>query len=565
MREVDKLTTQRYAVPSLLLMENAAVAAVRAIAATVNGELKGKNVLVLCGPGNNGGDGAALARHLCLRGASVDVVLIGKRAATKGDAAANFNAIYQLAEEGQALRETATPDINTWPLFSNCEGSLRWLECAGVEEWEQYAYNELPSSAIDIVVDALFGTGLSRPLNAFPAEVVRYLQRARDFRDHIKSQVPLFVALDLPSGLNADAAVPDGVAVKADLTVTFTAPKPANVLLPAAEYSGKLVVANIGTPLKLLDDAPSQLFVTEREDARTWLVRTRYRQDSHKRTHGHALVAAGSRRFTGAASLCAQAAMRSGAGLVTVATPASAQLVIEIQTGPEVMTVGLEETWEGAFTLEAAEHLHKLAEKAHVIALGSGVTSNEDSTRQFVRQMVTERTLPMVIDADGLNALAPWPDDIKGTAELPLILTPHQGEFLRLLGTDDAGVLADRVTAVRDFATQHGVILVLKGARTLTGGPDGRVFINPTGNPGLGTAGAGDTLTGIITGFNAQAAASAGDVYDPLVTTVAAVYIAGLAGDLAAQQRGMRALMASDVTEYLGPAINTLDPEGERP
>ncbi len=556
MREIDRLTTESYAIPSLLLMENAALSAAQVIAARFTEGLTGKNALILCGTGNNGGDGAALARHLCLLGATIDVVIIGALAKSKGDAALNFAAVARLAEAAEH---------DTGPLFSHCEGALRLIECATIADWELFAFHELPGSTVDIVVDALFGTGLTRPLEGLPAEVARYLQAARAFREQISSPAPLFVSLDIPSGFDADRAALIGEAVKADVTVTFTAPKPANVLPPAAEYNGELVIANIGSPLRLLRETASQLFVTEREDAQEWLKLTRLATDSYKHQRGHTLIVAGSRRYTGAAALCAQAAARCGAGLVTVATPFSAQTNVVAHIGPEVMTRGLAETKEGSVTLKALLQVDELAEKAHVIALGPGLTAREDGTRHFVRALVKNRRLPLVIDADGLNALAPWTPDIKGTAKLPLILTPHSGEFKRMLGTDDNAVFARRVEAVRSFAQQFGVILVLKGSRTLIGGPDGRIFINPTGNPGLGTAGAGDTLTGIIAGCNAQAAATLGTDYDPFITTVAAVYIAGWAGDLAAQTHGMRALTASDVTAHLAAAINSLDPQGERP
>ena len=556
MRDVDRLTTESYAVPSLLLMENAAVAVTQAIVARFPAGLSGKSALILCGPGNNGGDGAALARHLCLLGVAVELVFIGARDKVKGDAATNFSVASLLAAEEATSSE---------PLFSHCAGSLRIIECPVSEDWDLFAFHELPGNTIDIVVDALFGTGLTRPLEGLHADVVGYLQKAREFREHIRSQSPLFVALDMPSGLDSDSAMLIGPAVKADLTVTFTAPKRANVMPPAAGFNGELIVANIGSPLRLLDNAPSQLFVTERADAQEWLKSTRLTAETYKQKRGHALIVAGSHRYSGAAALCAQAAVHCGAGLVTVATPLSAQAQVAAQTAPEVMLRGMAETKDGSFTLKALEAVSELAEKAHVIALGPGLTAHEDGTKHFVRALVTNRKLPLVIDADGLNALAPWTPDVAGTPELPLILTPHSGEFKRMLGTDDNGIFADRVRAIRAFARQFSVILVLKGARTLIGGPDGRVFINPTGNPGLGTAGAGDTLTGIIAGCNAQAAAALGADYDPLITTVAAVYIAGLAGDLAAQTHGMRTMTASDVVTHLAAAINLLDPPGVSP
>jgi NAD(P)H-hydrate epimerase len=232
---------------------------------------------------------------------------------------------------------------------------------------------------------------------------------------------------------------------------------------------------------------------------------------------------------------------------------------------PEVMTRALAETDRGMVSFEAIEYAAQLMERANVVAVGPGLSAEDESTRRFVRAVIERRRTPVVIDADGLNALAPWPTDLRGSRDLPLILTPHPGEMLRLMGTDDKDALADRVDAAREFATAHGVILVLKGARTITASPDGSVYINPTGNAGLGTAGAGDTLTGIITGFNAQAFATLRSGADALAATIAAVYVGGLAGDYAARERGMRTMVASDIREHLGAAINALDPQGEQP
>ncbi|MBV9960554.1 MAG: NAD(P)H-hydrate dehydratase, partial [Acidobacteria bacterium] len=334
---------------------------------------------------------------------------------------------------------------------------------------------------------------------------------------------------------------------------------------PAAHYNGRLVVADIGTPAALLEETASQLFLTQEADAQRWLVRTRYSPDSYKNTHGHALVIAGSRGMTGAAALCGNAAMRAGAGLVTIATPASAQTAVAAHAMPEVMTAALAETDRGAASVEAIEHLQQLSTRASVVAIGPGLSAEDERTRNLVREVVLRRRTPVVIDADGLNALAPWPEDIKGSDSTPLILTPHPGEMLRLLGTSDKDALQDRVAAAREFATAHALILVLKGERTLIAAPDGRVYINPTGNAGLGTAGAGDTLTGIITGFTAQAAAMLKDEADAVETVVAAVYVGGFAGDLAAREAGMRALVASDIREHLGAALCALDPMGELP
>jgi NAD(P)H-hydrate epimerase len=356
-----------------------------------------------------------------------------------------------------------------------------------------------------------------------------------------------------------------GEAVQADLTVTFTAPKPANVLTPAAHYCGELVVAEIGSPSTLIQSVNPSLFLTQSHDARNWLVLTRYTPESYKNTHGHSLIVAGSRDYSGAAALCGNAAMKSGAGLVTIATPASAQVAVASRSMPEVITTALRETDRGTVSDEAADHVASLSEKFEAVALGPGLTADDDRTRRFVRSVVENRSTPLVIDADGLNCLSPWPAKLRGSLEAPLVLTPHAGEMLRLLGTDDKSRLQDRVATVREFATANSVIVVLKGSRVLIAAPDGRVFINPTGNPGVGTAGAGDTLTGIIAGFLAQARATLREKADCLLTVVAAVYIASLAGDLAASRIGMRGMVASDIRDHLAEALRLIDPEGESP
>jgi NAD(P)H-hydrate epimerase len=475
-------------------------------------------------------------------------VLFGRVEETQGDARTNFEMVRHLASFEAGSRGLPPP--------------LTFVECDSVATLEDIAR---PRHAYDIIVDALFGTGLSRPLEGIPLQVVEHLSMIRDARERARADRPLIISLDIPSGINADAGELIGEAVRADLTVTFTAPKPANVLPPASNYSGQLVIAGIGSPPVLIEATRTRLFLTEAEDARAWLVQTRYTPDSYKNTHGHALVIAGSRGLTGAAALTGSAAMRAGAGLVTIATAASAQEAVAAQAIPEIMTRALPETDQGAVGRDAVESAMRIASRADVIAIGPGLSSADESTRSFVRAIIERRRTPVVIDADGLNALAPWPESLRGSIELPLILTPHQGEMLRLMGTDDKNALADRVQAAREFATAHEVILVLKGSRTITASPDGSVFINPTGNAGLGMAGAGDTLTGIITGFNAQAFATLKGEADALAATIAAVYVGGLAGDLAAHGRGMRTLLASDIREHLSAAILALDPAGEQP
>ena len=548
MREIDRLTTERYATPSLLLMEAAANAAARAVASRFSSDLSNKTVQVLCGRGNNGGDGAALARALWMMGAHVDVLLFGKVEDARGDARTNFEIVRRLASFEAGSNERPS--------------SVSFVECDRIDAWEKIASAR---RGYDVIVDALFGTGLKRPLEGVFTQVVAHLELLRAAREHAGLERPLFVSLDLPSGLDADSPAPVGDAVRADLTVTFTAPKQANVLPPASHFGGALVVADIGSPPALLDSAPSKLFLTEAADARAWLEATRYAPDSYKNTHGHALVIAGSRGMTGAAALCGNAAMGAGAGLVTVATASSALAGVTARLMPEVMTAPLPETELGSVGDGARAHVSKLSERATVVAIGCGLSHDSEETRRFVRETVESRTVPFIIDADGLNALAPWPVELRGTREAPIILTPHEGEMRRLVGARAGADFRDRARLVSDFAAEHQLVVVLKGTRTIIAAPDGRVFVNPTGNPGLGTAGSGDTLTGIITAFNAQAFATLKTEADPVAATVAAVYVGGLAGDLAARAKGLRALVASDIREHLGAAIRALDAKGEQP
>ena len=546
MRQIDRLTVENHRIASLQLMQNAARACFLELGEFFSEKLAGIKAQILCGPGNNGGDGAALAQELARAGAHVDVVLFGVVDQTHGDAHTNFEAVRRLASQSSESNSPKSP--------------LSFIECHSIADWEKLVHS---ATNYDLIVDALFGTGLSRPLEGVFAKVIEHLALIRSERESHSLELPLIFSIDVPSGLNADQSHPIGPSVQADLTVTFTAPKPANVLPPAAHLNGKLVVATIGSPVALVEAVQTNLFVTEEADVRKWLVSTRYSPESFKNSHGHVLVIAGSRGYTGAAVLCGNAAMRAGAGLTTIATPASAQTSVAATAMPEVMTTALAETDRGAVSDAAVDHVMQLASRASVVAIGPGLSAEDERTRRFVYAVVKQRKTPVVIDADALNCLAPWPADIHGSSEAPLILTPHPGEMLRLLGTTNKSALEDRVTVAREFAARNKVILVMKGSRALIAAPDGRVFINPTGNAGLGTAGAGDTLTGIIAGFVAQTVATPNENADALSATIAALYLGGLAGDFAARDLGMRSMLASDIREHLGEAIKSIDPRGE--
>lgn len=548
MREVDRLTTERYGIPSIILMENAAHAVAHVITKKLGGSVKGKRILILCGKGNNGGDGFALARVCRQGGASVTVCFLFPDEEIRGDAKQNLEVLRRL--------HAAQTDHTGPPICLAEVGTHRSF------------FDSLDAFlGPDVVVDAVFGTGLVRPLD----EELSVL--ARQYNSCLSDQKrPLFVSVDIPSGLPSDTEFPIGEHFNADITVTFTSPKPANVLVPAARSCGELVVANIGSPQELIDEQPSQLYLAARDDAATWLKRTGFSSDSYKNKRGHALLVAGSENYSGAAVLAANAAMRSGVGLVTLACPVDAKSEIASRLLPEVILRTLDPTADDSEL-----------KNADAIAVGCGLDANNKAIESFVRKLVEERTTPVIVDAGALwffNAeIAENHPDAKASPLLrkegsdlpPLILTPHEGEFLRLLGDEEnhpdgetpppllrkeRSKIKDRVAAVREFAQTHDVILVLKGERVLIGHPDGRVVVNPTGNSGLGKAGNGDTLAGILAGFVAQAAKMDVDIFE---TVVAAVYIAGMAGDIAEKKFGKRVMTASDVRECLTEVVAELE------
>lgn len=533
MREIDRLTTEKYGIPSLLLMENAAHSAARAILEKTGGSVKDRSVLVFCGKGNNGGDGAALARILWTLGADVEVCLFGKIDETKGDARTNFEILQKIEnKEG----------------FELTQADLAFEEITDLDEWLEYEGMNFHQDDPDIIVDALFGTGLTRPLDELYGHVAGYIFA---FNTNGAEQETLIVSLDVPSGIYADDCEKECLSPRAHLTVTFTAPKLANVFPPAAHYNGKLVVANIGSPCELLENSPSQTFLAEKCDAVNWICKTQVRRDSYKKTRGTALIIAGSKNYAGAASLAANACFAAGAGMVLVALPDSIGQTVAAKVSEEIITHGFPETKNGAFAKSAAKEILNLSEKVNVVALGCGLTSEDESTKDFVLETVKKRKKPVVLDADGLNSLAPF--KLKGSDEFPIVLTPHIGEFKRLTGKKE---IKDKIKTARDFAKKHNVILLLKGEKSLVAAPDGRIVINPTGNAGISRAGSGDTLTGIIAAFLAQTyGLREPSIENTFEAVVAALYVSGLAGDIAAEKFGCRLMTATDIRNCLDEAL----------
>jgi NAD(P)H-hydrate epimerase len=541
MRELDRLTVERCGIPDATLMETAGSRVVEAIIEHY-GSVAGKTFVVLCGKGNNGGDGAVVARHLWMRKAKVKVTLWGRLDEVQGDARANLETIRKLAESALLLfsdeEQQYHPDMYHLRIFPNRP---------------------------DFIVDAFLGTGLTRPIEG------RYAGQVSSLAEYVASgntQRTKVISVDIPSGLSSDSGQLIGSHIKADLTVTFTAPKIGNVLPPACHANGKLVIASIGTPEGLIEEEScSQVELIEEKQIVEFLNASRRAPDAHKGSVGDVLLIAGSRGKTGAAALAAEAVLRAGAGLVTVAIAQSAQSLLVTQTRTEVMTEPLAETGSGAIAHDALKRAIELGQKRTVIALGPGLSSTDESTRSFVREFVAQRNAPLVIDADGLNCLAPWPEELKGSEELPIIITPHPGEMARLTGKTNAEIVADRISAAREFAAKHHVITVLKGSRTVIAAPVRimdvagyvvDVYVNPTGNAGMATAGSGDVLTGLIAGLLAQRPRSEKEeVINPVAqdAVISAVYLHGLAGDIAASEIGMRSMLAGDISDRISAAI----------
>ena len=533
MRRIDELTVERCAIPYLTLMETAGSRVVEAIFGQFSGR-KFERFVIICGKGNNGGDGAVVARQLWLRKSGlIEVCLVGSIDEMRGAARTNMEIVRNLAGMDQSLR-------------------FREL-CDGGGELESRP------GRLDgmVVVDAILGTGMTRPAEGAVAMAIGSINR-------MKKAGATVVSVDLPSGVASDEGRFIGLHVEADLTVTFTAPKIGNLINPAAEANGRLVIASIGTPESLIGEEASWsggmagMELIEECQVRNWLESSRRGSMAHKGTAGSVLLLAGSSGKTGAAALASGAVLRAGAGLVTVATPATALPLLVAQADSEVMTEPLVEAVGGAVGVDAFETIARLALTRDILAIGPGLSSGEDSVRQLVRLLVETRKLPLVIDADGLNALAPWSAELKGSDEFPVIITPHPGEMARLMGVKTVEIEADRVGVARDLARRQHLIVVLKGAPTLIAEPGGSVFVNPTGNAGMATAGAGDVLTGMVAGLLAQRSVPA------LGAVLAGVYLHGLAGDLAAAASGQRSMIASNIRDRIGDAITMVAGEVEK-
>ncbi len=503
MREADRRAIQEIGIASLVLMENAGRQVVAAIE-SLYPDLAERRIAIVCGKGNNGGDGFVVARTLQQRGFDVSVFVIGRLTEVKGDARTNLEILGRI---GQTVVEVA--DETAWELHGG--------EITGH----------------DLIIDAIFGTGLSAPLDGFFETVVGDLNDAG---------VPI-VAIDIPSGMSADTSDLIGDAVEAAVTVTLAAPKLPLVLPPAEMTAGEVVIADIGIPSEVIEQLDGPRIELMTRDQMRPIIHPRS-PEAHKGDFGRVLVVAGSRGKAGAAVLCAQGAMRSGAGLVTVASPLSCQPTIAAHAA-EYMTEGLEETVEGTVHLAAADAV--LAIDADVIVAGPGLGRGEGVTT-FVRELVDKYEGPLVLDADALNAFADEPARLVGRDGRDVIITPHPGEMARLVGCTVEDLQADRIGIATDFAKRHRLYVVLKGYRTLIVTPDEKVFVNPTGCPGMATGGTGDVLAGMIGAWLAQ-------LLDAEAACKVAVYLHGAAGELADADNGEVSMTAGDLVDHIGDAI----------
>jgi len=511
MRRLDRATIEGGFAPGPELMERAG-AGVAAALERHYGPPLGLRVLVLAGPGNNGGDGFVAARHLRARGAEVSVGVLGPLEQVRGDARLHLERMRAAGLDPVALES---------------EADLPRL-VATRDQW-------------DFALDAVLGTGARGEPEGLAAAAVQALREL----DERGTQV---VAVDLPTGVNADTGAIARRAVRADLTVTFGYPKRGHFLYPARAFVGALEVVDIGLPPEAAGGLRVSLSVAD-DMARLLPARD---PRAHKGSVGRVLVVGGSPGLTGAVALAAHAASRSGAGYVQVAVPASLHDILEVKLTGE-MTLPSPETADRTLSVAALESILARAGVADVVALGSGL-SRHSQTGDLVRRIVAECDRPLVLDADALNAFEGRADDIaRGRATR--ILTPHVGEMHRLTGLDPADVEARRIDVAREWAECWQSVVVLKGAPTVTASPQGHASVNSSGNAGLATAGTGDVLTGVVAALAAQGLA-------PYDAARLGVFLHGMAGDLAAAEKGQTGMIAGDVLESLPRATLELAKRG---
>ncbi|MBI1823010.1 MAG: NAD(P)H-hydrate dehydratase [Nitrospirae bacterium] len=503
---LDRETSAKQDISSLILMENAGQKSYTRIA-SLFGPLNALSILIVAGEGNNGGDGLVLARALLQRDLS-PVLVLPLGSPKKSESKVNYDIYKKMGGN----------------IFQGKMG-----------------LDELPALILksDIIVDALFGTGLSRPVSGKLSEMIRQINQSGK----------IIVSLDIPSGISADTGEVLGSAVNARVTLTYGLPKKGHFLFPGAAYRGKLFVEDIGIPPALVHQAGIKTTLLDALQIKEILPKKRT-TDSHKGTYGHLLVLAGSRVKRGAGALCCKAALRTGAGLVTWGLPES--LDSPDPFIPEVMTLPLPQTPEGNLGLAGADTILDAVRRKTAVAIGPGLGTHRE-TRALLKKILPKIEIPVILDADGINLIAEEKGLLKSLKN-PILLTPHPGEFARLVGMEPEAIQKNRFSMVSVAARENRSVFVLKGAYTLISAPDESVWINPTGNPGMATAGTGDVLTGIIGALAAQGLSL-------VQAAQAGVYLHGMAGDLAREEKGEVGMIASDLIEKIPVVIKTFRSE----
>ena len=500
MQELDRKTIETYRIPGVVLMENAGRGTTEAISSFFP-DLQRRKVVIFAGKGNNGGDGFVIARYLLNRNVAVKVYLLADPNVLRGDAEINFQAFKRM--KGEVIPVPSSME------FQKVKKDLE---------------------RFDLIIDGIFGTGLDAEVRGYYREVI----------NHLNSLQKPIVAVDIPSGLDANTGKPLGTAVRATLTVTFGLPKTGHLVSPGVDYVGQLKVIDISIPRILIEEEKIHTHLLDEEGIRKGLSVPR-RADTNKSDYGHLLVLAGSVGKTGAATMVCEAALRMGAGLVTLGIPRSLNPIMEMKL-TEVMTEPLPETPKQTLSLKAFDSILRLCENKRAVVIGPGIGTVKD-TQALILKLVKALKVPLILDADALTALATQAKSLP-TANRSLVLTPHPGEMARLLQSTPKDVQEDRIGISRNFAQTRHLYLVLKGHRTLVATPQGEIFINPTGNPGMASGGTGDVLTGMIGGLMCQG-------LDILPSLQASVFLHGLAGDKAASEKGEKSLVATDIIQCL--------------
>jgi len=507
MQFLDRITIEKVGISGIVLMENAGKAVADFITERWPPSAK---VYIFCGPGNNGGDGLVVARHLFNRRYQVKVFMGVDKEKIKGDAATN----YQIAcNMGVNIKHVSS--LSELPFPQESTGERK-----------------------PIIVDALLGTGAKGSPRGIIKEMVNVINRCRAIK----------IAVDIPTGVDADTGEVAGEAVKVNYTITFAYPKRGVYLYPGIDFSGEVKVVDIGIPKDIIEKEKIDIRV-ELLSSENFSPEIFYRRpSSHKGEFGHLLVLAGSAGMTGAAALACMAALRIGTGLVTLGIPESLNPVMEIKL-TEAMTLPLPETKEKTFSLKAMEQIESFQKRCQALVVGPGLSRNSES-QELVREILRRFEIPLVLDADGINAIQ-GKTEIIASYQGPLVITPHPGEMARLVGISVAEVQRDRIKAALNLSKNTGKVVVLKGAGTVIAEPEGKCWVNTTGNPGMASGGVGDVLTGTIGGFLAQR-------MDVLMAAKLGVYLHGLAGDLAMKTKGQSCLLATDIIENLPFAIRSL-------